>query len=643
MMSESPVQSAVWSASESLAGSSGHAEPHTTSTTISTNEQSQGHPSQVQQSMSQLSLSREASHPGPNSTNTNSRPIHSPSVSPAVACNDYVSRFSGQSTPPISAPYQASSVPPPAAVSRQQPSPMATANLPVSYSTPAYTASHSMAHPQPSHTMQQLQLPPQQPALPQPTSMPYYPSLPPTPTAPACSTPTPQLQYTTTHASANAFTASPAQPMLPEPMLQQNRYPSNVHTQSTYPNTAYSQSTYAPNMNTYPSQTPPLPWHSTIQQTYTIQNNSPSTTGIQVTAPPSAAAPMAMAQPLQGAYQQSTFAPTFTPLMTSQTYGSPGQVQSTTNASPYTTQATAGGPDVWKHLQSVRIPTFDGDKRAYATWKAAFTVCVHNQPISAELKLLQLRQCLAGAPLKTIESFGYSAAAYQAAMSRLEAKFGGTKRQVAVHLEALDKFQPIRAGRGRELEKFADLLQVAVINLKDTGRDVELQAGTFYTRLLQKLNPQLLAQYNRWVYERAASESVETLLEWTTREAEFMVNAAETLDGVVPTTTYPNTAPARQTVRAPTHTTHERQHRTHVTSDATLQCPECQGNHGLSKCAAFQQLTVDQRWLKAKQFRICFRCLSSGHQGTDCERSRICGIDNCARSHHRLLHINNQP
>ena len=45
-------------------------------------------------------------------------------------------------------------------------------------------------------------------------------------------------------------------------------------------------------------------------------------------------------------------------------------------------------------------------------------------PITAELKLLRLRQCLSGAALKSIEAYGYSAAAYQAALQRLEQKYG---------------------------------------------------------------------------------------------------------------------------------------------------------------------------------------------------------------------------
>jgi len=66
--------------------------------------------------------------------------------------------------------------------------------------------------------------------------------------------------------------------------------------------------------------------------------------------------------------------------------------------------------------------------------------------------------CLSGEALKAIESLGYSPTAYEAAKERLERKFGGDRRQVALYLEEIDSFRPVRSGNSKDLEKFADLL-----------------------------------------------------------------------------------------------------------------------------------------------------------------------------------------
>jgi len=110
------------------------------------------------------------------------------------------------------------------------------------------------------------------------------------------------------------------------------------------------------------------------------------------------------------------------------------------------------GQDMWKQLKRVSVPIFYGDEKTYQNWKAAFTACVDQAPATAEYKLLQLKQCLAGEPLKATESLGHSAAAYQAAKERLERKFGGQCRQIAIYLEEIDSFRPVCLGNLKDME-----------------------------------------------------------------------------------------------------------------------------------------------------------------------------------------------
>ena len=83
------------------------------------------------------------------------------------------------------------------------------------------------------------------------------------------------------------------------------------------------------------------------------------------------------------------------------------------------------GEDLWKQLKRVSIPIFDGIKRNYNNWKAAFMACTDQAQTIAEYKLLQLCQYHSGEALKAIENLGHSAAAYQVAKERLERKCGG--------------------------------------------------------------------------------------------------------------------------------------------------------------------------------------------------------------------------
>ena len=134
--------------------------------------------------------------------------------------------------------------------------------------------------------------------------------------------------------------------------------------------------------------------------------------------------------------------------------------------------------------------------------------------------------------LRAIESLGHSASAYRAAKERLERKYGGKRRQIAMYLEEIDHYQQIRPGIAKDLEQFADLLDLAVIKLEEAGQNQELGDGFLYTKLQRKVSQSMLARYQRWILETHAEESVKTLRTWVIQESKFQTVAFETVNGV---------------------------------------------------------------------------------------------------------------
>ena len=126
------------------------------------------------------------------------------------------------------------------------------------------------------------------------------------------------------------------------------------------------------------------------------------------------------------------------------------------------------GRDLWKQLRRVSIPIFNGNKSKYESWKAAFTACIDPAPATPEYKLLQLIQHLAGDALKCIKNLGHSAGPYEASKNRLERKFGGSRRRLAIYIEQLEGFRSIQYGNAKDVEEFSDLLDVAIINLRES-------------------------------------------------------------------------------------------------------------------------------------------------------------------------------
>ena len=83
-----------------------------------------------------------------------------------------------------------------------------------------------------------------------------------------------------------------------------------------------------------------------------------------------------------------------------------------------------------------------------------------------------------------IENLGHSSTAYDAANEQLEQKFGGRHRQIAIYIEVFEQFRQTRSGNARDLDKFTDLLDIAIINLKEADQTQELGDGSRYTKIV---------------------------------------------------------------------------------------------------------------------------------------------------------------
>ena len=189
-----------------------------------------------------------------------------------------------------------------------------------------------------------------------------------------------------------------------------------------------------------------------------------------------------------------------TPLRTVPTSLTANSNTLTRNAMATTSQA---------QLERIRIPVFSGNKMDFQKWNAAFTSCVDVTSLSPQFKTLRLEACLTGEAAETIKGLGYSVEAYEAAKARLVRKYGGSRRQIQSHLDELKKLKPIEENNPKKLEKFADILERAVITLKENGRESDLESGTLRTIILGKIPERLLAQYYHRVKENQYKDSLE--------------------------------------------------------------------------------------------------------------------------------------
>ena len=127
----------------------------------------------------------------------------------------------------------------------------------------------------------------------------------------------------------------------------------------------------------------------------------------------------------------------------------PANAPSSIDASTSGTQANKGvrrtQMDWTTHgLRSPQLPVFSGED--YENWKITFDAFVGDEDIPEKFKMIQLKACLGGDPLKLVSRYNPTAAGYTKARSELERKYGGTGRRIRRQLEEIRAMKPVRAG-----------------------------------------------------------------------------------------------------------------------------------------------------------------------------------------------------
>ena len=60
--------------------------------------------------------------------------------------------------------------------------------------------------------------------------------------------------------------------------------------------------------------------------------------------------------------------------------------------------------------------------------------------------------------------------------------------------------------------------------------------------------------------------------------------------------------------------------------------------HGVWSCEMFQRMDISNKWNAVKKEKFSFCCFDD-HYSKDCKRKKKCGVQDCDRGHHKLLHF----
>ena len=278
-------------------------------------------------------------------------------------------------------------------------------------------------------------------------------------------------------------------------------------------------------------------------------------------------------------------------------------------------------------IEKLAMPTWDGKRRSYATWKQEFEHWMVKFSQDDDEQLQRFRKALPRyswwtEQVKTCKTIGK-------AWQILDVEFLDQRKLMDELLADINNYKTVRRDF-KSLTRYATVISTFVNDMEDNGCLITnaTEAPFVMSQLLSKLDVKDNIEFGREMCREKKEESVSNLVEWLQREARLRSRGKNDTDAEV---------------KGERNQQSYRRSENHAVNTTTKQVPTeecpfgCTTKHPLITCQKYQNSTVDQRWQIVKQHRRCRKCLLS-HHTDNCKKVDGTTCDKCNRRHHRSLH-----
>ena len=298
-------------------------------------------------------------------------------------------------------------------------------------------------------------------------------------------------------------------------------------------------------------------------------------------------------------------------------------------------------------LPRPEFPKFSGDPLEYKAFMNNFETHIEPRVRDEKTLICLLLQHCSKDVKDRIEHFATSEVQpYTVAKQRLNKEYGSPWVISDACEQRLKKFPSVRSGDGKQLRRFAELLEKTGVIVKDIRQYTSLDSLDMLTELVNKLPYDLK---KRWVSKSVQIQNylghLANFLHFVdfVRKESDEVNSLFGLRSLHPKTTSTKTkASSFGSVMSKTSANINSKSSIsgsrHVTQVGS--CWYCKNtSHILFDCKDFKQIPVEDRISFVKESKLCHKCLSSKHKTRECKRSKLCSVTGCkGLYHHTLLH-----
>ena len=284
-------------------------------------------------------------------------------------------------------------------------------------------------------------------------------------------------------------------------------------------------------------------------------------------------------------------------------------------------------------LPKLKLAEFSGDPLEWPEWSQLFHATVHAANTDDSVKMNHLKTMVTGKAKEAIAGLGYTAEMYNVAWNVLVRNFGKPQMVVNAQLKRIYSFPPMKPYDGTALIKFARIVSGCVNVLTQFNYVGDLNSEGVLGSATSKLTLDMKTKWLTYVKQMNLYQpGLAVFSDWLNDIADVQDEMLLSSNPIADRAKSSNKEKAKGSTFA-TSTTN-------TANDNSKNQRECvlkDGKHAIWKCEKFKKMNVEERGQKAKELKLCFKCLSDAHQMRNCS-GRLCDMDGCGKPHHRLLH-----
>ena len=284
-------------------------------------------------------------------------------------------------------------------------------------------------------------------------------------------------------------------------------------------------------------------------------------------------------------------------------------------------------------LPKLKLAEFSGDPLEWPEWSQLFQATVHAANMDDSVKMNHPRTMVTGKAKEAIAGLGYTAEMYNVAWNVLVRNFGKPQMVVNAQLKRIYSFPSMKPYDGAALIKFARKVSSCVNVLTQFNYVGDLNSEGVLGSATRKLTLDMKTKWLTYVKQMNLYQpGLAVFSEWP--------NDIADVQNELLLYSNPNADCAKTSYKEKAERSTFATSAANSANDNTKTQRECvlkDGQHPIWKCEKFKKMNVEERGQKAKELKLCFKCLSDAHQMRNCS-GRLCDVDGCGKPHHRLLH-----